>query len=77
MERGKELAMDMCAKVSGGCAHNNQEVSRDLHLRACLSHCVLACVRVHAGLCLCGFGYFEHNHSTFSPKASEPGSLTD
>lgn len=44
--------MDMCAKVSGGCTHNNQQVSRDLHLGVCLSHCVFvrlsqrACVHV-------------------------------
>lgn len=69
--------MDMCAKVSGGCTRNNQQVSRDLHLGVCLSHCVFVCLSVHVCLCLCVFSYFKHNHSAFSHKGSEPGYLTD
>ncbi len=37
--------MPMCAKVSGGCTHNDQRVSRDLHLGACLSLCVCVSLR--------------------------------
>ena len=65
--------MAMCAKVSGGCTHNNQRVSRDLHLGVCLSHCVLVCLRVPAHSCLCVFSALEHNNR----EGSEPGSLTD
>ena len=36
----------MCAKVSGDCAHNNQEVSGDLHLGVCLSRCLFVCLCV-------------------------------
>lgn len=71
--RGKEPARAMCAKVSGGCAHNHQQVSRDLHLGVCLSHCV--CVPLRA--CVGVFSCFKHNHSMISHKGSEPGSLTD
>lgn len=69
--------MAMCAKVSGGCTHNNQRVSRDLHLGVCLSHCVFVCLRVPARSCLCVFSALEHKHGALSHDGSEPGSLTD
>lgn len=67
--------MDMCAKVSGGCTRNNQQVSRDLHLGVCLSHCVFGRLCVHVCWCLCVFSATSNTTTVCSVTGAQSQDL--